>query len=78
MGTTAEAEQLSGAQVIPATAAHAAGHSDRQLRDIAAFLAAHMSILPNPAQLHAAIADCHSTAADQAHTDWRQIARSCH
>ena len=46
MGTTAEAEQLSGAQVIPATAAHAAGHSDRQLRDIAAFLAAHMSILP--------------------------------
>ena len=29
---------------------------------------------PGPYQLHAAIAACHSTAADADQTDWRQIA----
>ncbi|GAA4261458.1 hypothetical protein GCM10022255_094120 [Dactylosporangium darangshiense] len=45
---TAAAEQLSAAifePVIRATAAHAAGHTNRQLRDIAAFLAAHRNTL---------------------------------
>jgi DNA-binding MarR family transcriptional regulator len=45
---TAAAEKLSGEifePVIRATAAHAAGHTDRQLRDIAAFLANHRHTL---------------------------------
>lgn len=45
---TAAAEKLSAEifePVIRATAAHAAGHTDRQLRDIAAFLAAHRHTL---------------------------------
>jgi DNA-binding MarR family transcriptional regulator len=45
---TAAAEHLSAQvfePVIRATAAHAAGHTDRQLRDIAAFLATHRHTL---------------------------------
>jgi DNA-binding MarR family transcriptional regulator len=45
---TAAAEKLSAdifEPVIRATAAHAAGHTDRQLRDIAAFLATHRHTL---------------------------------